>query len=142
MDKAETQMNQANSSSPYNHIYFVRQLFNDLGGASNPDEVIIWMAHALAENKVREIFPGLVSEYIRRFGYSSSDFVGYDKVLHFVDGAALGIKCGTPISFILGVIGEVGDFIKDRNYAHCASDFRTHLEGLEFIREIRQIYHP
>ena len=59
------------------------------------------MAKNLSLEHVMDTFPGLKSEYIRRFDELGDGRLGYDKLLHFVWSAALCLRYSCIISMRL-----------------------------------------
>ncbi len=123
------------SSSPqYTHTFFPEQFFHDIGGDEEPQQTILWMARNLEDSVARRVFPGLVSEYIRRFNDGDPKITGYDKMIHFVWGAALTASYGNPASLTIGYVREALDLLMLNTNWDGKADLQAHRDGATFIR--------
>jgi len=130
MDDAESKIRPENPNE--NNTLFAKEFFYFLEGTKKPFDTLLWLAYSLETENVETFFPGLKSEYIRRFENGDRTQTGYDKMLHFLWGAALPIKYGRDISNLLMCSRKTLSFF----FSTCRdinADLRAHFEGYKFL---------
>ncbi len=95
-------------------------------------EGIKFLAINLEPSRSRTVFPGLNSEYIRRFLVEDELKTHIDKAMHFAMGAYLTSRTGKIMSNTIGTAKEVIDAIFTLSIEEPMADLRAHFEGSRY----------